>query len=162
MQRIVQRLRGIYRIILQPLKLIYGIADRLANRSLHLCGSFRHHTNIVSMKCPTAHHLCQRTGCRMLRDTIPGYGPAEFPQLPDSDTGIMSRQRQLTVKFLALLPAVMPGFTQTQDRRDKSANNAASHHAFRRHQCACPSGTVSQRYPGSPQRTKIAARHLTD
>ncbi|SRP37053.1 Uncharacterised protein [Shigella flexneri] len=40
MQRIVQRLRGIYRIILQPLKLIYGIADRLANHINSAVGIF--------------------------------------------------------------------------------------------------------------------------
>lgn len=99
MQLIVQRLRGIYRIILQPLKLIYGITDRLANRSLHLCGSSRHHTDIVSTKCTTPHHLSQRTGCSMLRDTIPGNSTTERPQLPGSDSGIMPRQRQLAVKF---------------------------------------------------------------
>ncbi|SQK65590.1 Uncharacterised protein [Escherichia coli] len=131
MQLIVQSLRGIYRIILQPLKLIYGIADRLANRSLHLCGSSRHHTDIVSTKCTTPHHLSQRTGCSMLRDTIPGNSTTERPQLPGSDSGIMPRQRQLAVKFFPLLLTVIPGFTQTIDGRGNTANNPAQHHAFR-------------------------------
>ncbi|SQL91200.1 Uncharacterised protein [Escherichia coli] len=59
MQFIIQRLRSSDRIILQPFKLTDGVTDRLPYRAFHLCGSFRHHTNIVTVKCTAPHYLRQ-------------------------------------------------------------------------------------------------------
>ena len=131
MQLIVQRLCSIYRVILQSLKLTDGIADRLANRSLHLCGRFRHHTDIVSTKCTAPHYLRQCTRHGMLRDTIAGKGATERPQLPDRHTGIMAGQCKLPVKCFPLLLTVMPGFTQPHDGRNEPPDNPTSDHPFR-------------------------------